>query len=211
MPGSSARFPELLGRTARRIRALARLRWLPPRVGLFYARAERTARQAGDSFSVDSAARPAELGDLLELARGRLRVAELGTGTAWTTIALALAEPRRTVVSFDPIERPERELYLGLVGPDVLWRVRLEGVEGAAGADRAGTVDLLFIDSSHEREPTLAELSAWRPKLAPGALVVFHDYEHPEYPGVTEAIRELGLEGDARGGVFVWRAPGGGG
>lgn len=134
-------------------------------------------------------------------------MAELGTGTAWTTVALALAEPRRTVLSFDPIARPERELYMGLAAPDVLWRIRLEKAEGAVGAGRSGPVDLLFVDSSHEREPTLAEFAAWRPKLAPGAVVAFHDWRHPDYPGVTEAIEELGLEGEEVGGLFVWRAP----
>ncbi len=193
-----------LGRGAR---ALGRLRALPPRVAAFYARAQRTARRAGDSFSLDSAARPEELGELLRLARGRLRVAELGTGTAWTTVALALAEPRRTVVSFDPVARPERELYLGLAPPQALWRIRLEEVEGAAGAERSSPVDLLFVDSSHEREPTLAEFAAWRPRLAPGAIVAFHDWRHPDYPGVTEAIEQLCLEGKERGGLFVWRAP----
>jgi hypothetical protein len=64
---------------------------------------------------------------------------------------------------------------------------------------------MLFIDSVHEREPTLAEFAAWRPRLDPGALVVFHDYGHPRFPGVQEAVAELGLEGDVRGGMFVWR------
>jgi predicted O-methyltransferase YrrM len=203
----SARVLETGRRAVRAARSLARLRALPPRVAAFYARAERRARAAGDRFSLDSAARPEELGQLLRLARGRLRVAELGTGTAWTTVALALAEPRRTVMSFDPVARPERELYLALASPDALWRIRLEGVEGAAGAERSGDVDLLFVDSSHEREPTLAEIAAWRPHLAPGAVVAFHDWRHPDYPGVTEAVEELGLEGEELGGLFVWTAP----
>lgn len=201
--GAAAR----LRTVARRGRALARLRALPPCVAFFYARAERTARAAGDRFSLDSAARPEELGQLLALARGRLRIAELGTGTAWTTVALALAEPRRTIVSFDPVARPERELYLGLASPEALWRIRLEQADGASGAERAGEVDLVFVDSSHEREPTLTEFEAWRPKLAPGAVVAFHDWRHPDYPGVTEAIEQMGLEGEEHGGLFVWRAP----
>jgi hypothetical protein len=63
----------------------------------------------------------------------------------------------------------------------------------------------LFIDSEHEREPVLAAFAAWRDALAPGAVVVFHDYGHPQYPGVREAVRELGLQGSERGGLFVWR------
>jgi cephalosporin hydroxylase len=67
-------------------------------------------------------------------------------------------------------------------------------------------VDLLFIDSSHEREPTLAEVATWRPVLAPGALVVFDDYGHPDYPGVAEAVSELGAVGEARASLYLWPA-----
>ena len=41
------------------------------------------------------------------------RVVEIGTGTAWTTIALALDDGRRSIVSFDPVVRPERDRFLG--------------------------------------------------------------------------------------------------
>jgi hypothetical protein len=64
----------------------------------------------------------------------------------------------------------------------------------------------LFVDSSHDREQTLAEFGAWRDALAPGAVVAFHDYDEPAYPGVTEAVRELGLDGEVFGHLFVWRA-----
>jgi hypothetical protein len=53
----------------------------------------------------------------------------------------------------------------------------------------------------------LAAFAAWRDALAPGAIVVFHDYGHPQYPGVREAVSELSLSGEEVGGVFVWRAP----
>lgn len=59
-----------------RARELARLRALPPRVARFYVRAERAARRCGDRFSIDSAARPGDLGEPLRLSRGRLRVGE---------------------------------------------------------------------------------------------------------------------------------------
>jgi hypothetical protein len=65
---------------------------------------------------------------------------------------------------------------------------------------------MLFVDGSHERELTIATFEAWRPRLERDAIVAFHDFENPEYPGVTEAIRELGLNGEADGDLFVWRA-----
>ena len=38
------------------------------------------------------------------------------------------------------------------------------------------------------------------------ATVVFHDYDDPSYPGVAEAVAELGLEGRRVARMFVWRS-----
>jgi predicted O-methyltransferase YrrM len=185
---------------------LASLRALPPRVAWFYWRAERTARKAGDQWSLDSVVRPRELADLVELASGREHVVELGTGTAWTAIALALGDRRRRVTTYDPIVRPQRGLYLELLGKDARTRLELVGTSGREGANDAAAVEMVFIDSSHERTETIAEFEAWRARLQPNGIVVFHDYHHPDYPGVAEATAALGLEGEVRGGLFVWRA-----
>ena len=37
-----------------------------------------------------------------------------------------------------------------------------------------------------------------------GAVVALHDYGHRDFPGVAEAVRELGLEGEATGGIFAF-------
>ena len=94
-----------------------------------------------------------------------------------------------------------------LVDPSVRRRVEIVTAPGAAGPRDDQPVDMLYIDSSHEREQTVAEVLAWRPVLRRGASVVFDDYRHPSYPGVSEAIAELGLSGDQRGTLFVHRVP----
>jgi predicted O-methyltransferase YrrM len=184
------------------------LRVLPGRVARFLWSARRHARRNGDRFSLVSPVRPAELAELLALARGRTMVVELGTGTAWSAIALALAEPACRVISCDPCVRVEREAYLALAGPAARRRVELRHEPDSAGP-RPGEepVELLFIDSSHEREATVTAFRAWRDALAAGALVTFHDYGNPDYPGVREAIAELELAGRQSGGLFVWKAP----
>jgi predicted O-methyltransferase YrrM len=179
------------------LRLLLSLRALPWRVARFHWRARRHATRNGDRFSLASAARPDELAELLALARGCQAVVELGTGTAWSAIALALDDPARRIVSYDPTVRPERIAYLKLAGASARERIEL----------RAEPTQLLFIDSEHQREPVLGAFRVWRDALAPGAVVVFHDYAHPGYPGVREAVQELGLSGSERGGLFVWRAP----
>ena len=181
---------------------LTQLRVLPRRVAWFHLRARLYARRSGDGFSLVSSVPPGNLALLLALAGGRRSVAELGTASAWTSIALALALPERRVVTFDPVPRPARDAYLELAGADVRARIEFVAAPGAAAPRPA---EFLYIDSSHEREETIAEVRAWRPLMAPGAVIVFDDYGHPHYPGVGEAIRELGLSGEVAGPFFVHR------
>ena len=47
----------------------------------------------------------------------------------------------------------------------------------------------------------------WAPVLAPGAYIVFDDFTHAEYPGVRQAVDELGLQGYAIHGLFVHQVP----
>ena len=183
------------------------LRQLPPDVARFQWRARRQAERLGDEFSLASATRPRDLAILLRLARTRRRVVELGTGTAWTAIALALADRRRQVVTFDPIARPERAAYLRLAGPQVASRIRLVDAPGERGPDAEEPVDLLYIDSSHDRESVIAEYRAWQAQLAPGAVVALDDYDHEDFPGIREAVAELGLTGERLGTLFVHRVP----
>jgi predicted O-methyltransferase YrrM len=183
---------------------LAALRRLPPRVAWFNLRARRVARRTGDAFSLQSALRPAKLAELLDAAAGRRVLVELGTGTAWTTIALALADPDRTILSYDIVER-DRAPYLELVPDPVRSRITFVTAAAEDGPGDACDVELLFVDSSHERDPTLAQIAVWRPVLAPGALVVFDDYGHPDYPGVAQAVAALGATGTVRASMFLWQ------
>jgi predicted O-methyltransferase YrrM len=181
-------------------------RALPPRVAWFRMRAKRLAERIGDDFSRLSVTRADELGHLIELARGKRFVVELGTGTAWTAVSLALADSSRTVASYDPTVWDTRERYLELAGSarERIVLVQQPGESGPRPGDQPA--ELLFIDSSHDREQTLAEFAAWRDALAPGAVVAFHDYDEPAYPGVTDAVRELGLDGEVFGHLFIWRS-----
>jgi predicted O-methyltransferase YrrM len=179
------------------------LRALPAPVAWFHWRARRTAQRGRDEFSLASATRPRDLAILLSLARDRERVAELGTATGWTALSLALASRDRRVWSYDPATRAEVGRYMQLVDPEVRRRVELVTAAGSAGPPVGVTVDLLYIDSSHERDATIAEVEAWMPALRPGALIVFDDYEHPHFPGVRSAVAALGLTGRRLGTLFV--------
>ena len=194
---------------ARRGWGARHLRGLPPRVAWFYFRASRRARRSGDDRALQAASGPDSVKRLLAIAEGRHDVVEIGTAAGWTAVALALADPDRRVTSYDPTSWPTRERYVRLVPAGVRKRVEFVDALGIDGAKLfSGAADLVFIDGSHERETTIAHMQAWRPRLAPGGVVVFHDYENEGWPGVADAVRELGLAGETPGGsLFVWRGP----
>ena len=192
-----------LGRWREDLRWRYGLRGLPRSVISFQMQARRRAHRERDVFSLFSVTRPADIKTLLALAADRVEIVELGTATAWTTLTLALDDPRRHVVSFDPHDLAERRHYLSLVSADVRSRVELVTARGAVGPRESRPVELLYIDSSHEFQETIDEVLAWRDHLAPGALVIFDDYGHPAYPGVEQAVSELGLTGRRVGTLFV--------
>lgn len=178
---------------------------LPRPVSGFWLRAMRRAQSEHDTWSIDVACRPAELRVLLDTLHGAARVAEIGTAAAWTTCCLALAEPGREVHSWDVEAHPERERYLGLLSPADRARVHLHDRPGGLGPADPPPVDAVFIDSSHEYDETIATFRTWQPAVAPGGIIAFHDWEDDAYPGVTQAVRDLGLQGEGRGHLFVWR------
>jgi predicted O-methyltransferase YrrM len=189
------------------VRQLAALPLLGPRVAPFYAKALLTALRERDQWTLDVVTRPRELAQVLHAARGRRPAVEVGTASAWTTIALALDDPAREVVSYDVVAHPSRERYLELA--PAAARARITLVDRTVAGDDAGPAAprFVFIDSSHELEETRATFEAWAPRVPAGGVVAFHDFGDPAYPGVQQAVAALGLRGRARGTLFQWVAP----
>ena len=180
---------------------------LPRPVAAFWLRAMRRAQIDRDTWSIDVACRPAELRVLLDTLAGAQRVAEIGTAAGWTTCCLALARSGREVHSWDVEAHPERERYLDLLKAEDRARVHLHDRPGGLGPADPPPVDAVFIDSSHEYDETVATFRTWAPVVAPGGIVAFHDWQDDAYPGVTQAVSDLGLQGEGRGHLFVWRKP----
>lgn len=51
------------------------------------------------------------------------------------------------------------------------------------------TVDLVSVDACHSLECVRDDIQAWWPKLKPGGIMAFHDYENVDY-GVKQAVQE---------------------
>src|SRR5947209_17357603 len=130
------RLRAMLGRRRRDLEWMWGLRGVRPRVLWFQWRARQFAWRNDDLFSIHSVTRPRDTRVLLELAAGSRRVVELGTGTAWTAITLALDDPNRRVVTYD-IPDLSRGIgpqhYLQLVDSDARDRIELIVAPGSTG------------------------------------------------------------------------------
>lgn len=78
--------------------------------------------------------------------------------------------------------------------------------EVLAGKKECRVLDLMFLDASHEYEPTLYELRTYSPIMKHGSLMTMHDVEGGMYPGCQKAMQdfltETGWKGEVRPGSW---------
>lgn len=84
--------------------------------------------------------------------------------------------------------------------------VQADSVAAASGYV-SGSLDLVFLDSSHQYKETCAEIAAWLPKVRPGGVFAGHDFT-PAWPGVVRAVGEMLPGAVRRRSSFFWRVPG---
>jgi len=51
-------------------------------------------------------------------------------------------------------------------------------------------LDFVFLDAGHEYPDIEADIRAWWPKVRKGGILAGHDYGHPDFPGVAQAVNE---------------------
>lgn len=122
-------------------------------------------------------------------------VIELGTRTGVSTIAwlYALEHTGGRLTSIDIDERPD-------IGEHDAWTFIQGDDLDPAIVSNLEPADVVFIDTSHLYEQTVAELTVYRWLVKPGGLIVLHDTElaipetappgHPLYP-VKRAVTEF--------------------
>jgi SAM-dependent methyltransferase len=103
------------------------------------------------------------------------RVADVGCGEGWSSIAMALAYPHAQVDGYD-IDAPSvTAARLNAQGKDVSDRARFH-VEDLSDASIAGTYDLVTaFECIHDMSDPVSALSAMRQLRAPGGSVVIAD------------------------------------
>jgi hypothetical protein len=137
--------------------------------------------------------------------RAALTVVEIGSWKGRSTITLACGLRSRgggTVHAIDP--HGDSALHDACGGDGTyetfVANVRAAGVAPYVRAIRSlstvarlgfapRSVDVLFVDGSHEYEDVLRDIDDWTPALRDVATVGFHD-ARDEYPGVMRALNE---------------------
>jgi SAM-dependent methyltransferase len=66
--------------------------------------------------------------------------------------------------------------------------LRVSSSVEAAAAVADGSLDLVFLDASHDEAAVRADVAAWLPKLRSGGILAGHDHDHP---GVARAVAHL--------------------
>lgn len=127
----------------------------------------------------------AQMPVLYAYARYALRVIELGVRTGNSTVAfLAGLGGHGNLWSVD-VNEPDVPPWMRNLRN---WHfLRAASTSARAQEWAPSTVDVLFIDTDHSYETTLAELESYGPRVVPGGVILLHDTHHADYPGVAAA------------------------
>ncbi len=60
-----------------------------------------------------------------------------------------------------------------------------------ASSDVQEELDFVFIDALHTDEGVTSDLNHWFPKIRKGGMISGHDYNHSNFPGVSDAVNRF--------------------
>lgn len=72
-------------------------------------------------------------------------------------------------------------------------RFELIRQDSVSASDRFedGSLDFVYLDADHSEAGLIADLSAWFSKVREGGIIAGHDLDHPDFPGVRNAIERF--------------------
>jgi predicted O-methyltransferase YrrM len=169
---------------------------------------------------------PEELLWLIDAAKGKKLIVEVGSWKGRSTKALALS-CAGAVYAVDHWEGSEDERFASQneavrIGADLMLDIFKKNLapEIASGkvipiqADSEEAMplvekalagrkaDMVFLDGDHRYEPTKRDIENYRKFLEPGGLLCGHDYWH-DHPGVVQAVNET-VPGFKQGARAIW-------
>jgi predicted O-methyltransferase YrrM len=140
----------------------------------------------------DRLSRPSDIREYMPFLYGQAasrpgcRVLELGARRGNSTLAFlaAAAEVTGHVWSCDIDDVRKFPDGIGPWARSALWTfVHGDDMDPAVQSLLPAQADVLFLDTSHEYEHTLAELRVFMPRVAPGGVALFHDTHLMGWPG----------------------------
>lgn len=132
-------------------------------------------------------------------------IVEIGTHWGLTTLYLAEAalQVGGHVTTYDPYDYGQAATFDKYPNLPITFHL------AKAIESQDTDIDFLFVDGFHEKHLVLEELEHFMPRLAPGALVVFHDTkERNPSCDVPGALEEWGLPVynlDTENGLVIYR------
>lgn len=127
---------------------------------------------------------------------------EVGTGTGRTGCEILKANRNFHLiqVAYYP-ELPGEINYCTTKKARKLWWRRMKSFQSqltvlnasshiAVNRVADNSLDFVFIDADHSYEHCIEDIRDWVPKVKPKGLVCGHDFEHRDFPGVVQAVRE---------------------
>ena len=108
-------------------------------------------------------------------------------------LKLYMVDPWSEWVSSIDVHTPETQAEAKQMAHDAVREfgdraVILEATSSDAAQTIPAGLDFVFVDAEHDYESVLADLEAWHPKTS---LLICHDYDQPQWPGVTEAVNDF--------------------
>jgi predicted O-methyltransferase YrrM len=144
-----------------------------------------------------------ELRFLAGAARSSKRIVEIGSWAGRSATAIASHTPGM-LFCVDTWERALTHMNGAKLEPTLFNEfltntsglpvvpVMMDSLTAAERFRKAGMVfDMIFIDASHEGPAVRADIEAWRPLLAEGAIFCGHDYGFAGWPDVKTVVDEM--------------------
>lgn len=143
----------------------------------------------------------AEANALAALASQRRKILEIGPWRGGSTLAMAQAAPHALIVSVDPhtqhetANRPDFHSwgpYLEMLRDFDLWNVIPIRAYSAdvPKISRTWDFDMVFLDGDHTLWGMRRDLIMLREICKPGTVLACHDFDHPDFPGIRQALEE---------------------